>query len=106
MGTSLVSVNTYTLNEYNIIFSTYSVWLEHIGPKKDIYSLAYNPQFSLKVNVPDKKPAAVWLLLSKHIMMTEENTDYITLHVYDDTGGERIYYPDNPFKEVRSCIIK
>ncbi|KAG1506407.1 hypothetical protein G6F48_008997 [Rhizopus delemar] len=77
----------------------HSVWLEHIGPKKDIYSLAYNPQFSLKVNVPDKKPAAVWLLLSKHIMMTEENTDYITLHVYDDTGGERIYYPDNPFKE-------
>lgn len=82
------------------------MWLEHIGPKKDIYSLAYNPQFSLKVNVPDKKPAAVWLLLSKHIMMTEENTDYITLHVYDDTGGERIYYPDNPFKEVSSCIIK
>ncbi|CAO3701156.1 unnamed protein product [Rhizopus stolonifer] len=77
----------------------HSIWPEHIGPKKDIYSLAYNPQFSLRVNVPDKKPAAVWLLLSKHIMVTEENTDYITLHVYDNTGGERIYYPDNPFKE-------
>ncbi|ORE08732.1 cysteine proteinase [Rhizopus microsporus var. microsporus] len=77
----------------------HSVWPEHVGPKKDVYSLAYNPQFSLKVNVPDKKPAAVWLLLSKHIMVTEENTDYITLHVYSNTGGERIYYPDNPFKE-------
>ncbi|ORE22938.1 cysteine proteinase [Rhizopus microsporus] len=77
----------------------HSVWPEHVGPKKDVYSLAYNPQFSLKVNVPDKKPAAVWLLLSKHIMVTEENTDYITLHVYSDTGGERVYYPDHPFKE-------
>lgn len=77
----------------------HSVWPEHVGPKKDVYSLGYNPQFSLRVNVPDKKPAAVWLLLSKHIMVTEENTDYITLHVYDNTNGERIYYPGTPFKE-------
>ncbi|KAF1798666.1 hypothetical protein V8B55DRAFT_1523513 [Mucor lusitanicus] len=77
----------------------HSVWPEHVGPKKDVYSLGYNPQFSLRVNVPDKKPAAVWLLLSKHIMVTEENTDYITLHVYNNTNGERIYYPGTPFKE-------
>lgn len=77
----------------------HSVWPENLGPKKDVYSLGYNPQFSLRVNVPDKKPAAVWLLLSKHIMVTEENTDYITLHVYDNTSGERIYYPGTPFKE-------
>ncbi|KAG2237583.1 hypothetical protein INT48_004485 [Thamnidium elegans] len=77
----------------------HSVWPEHRGPKKDIFSLHYNPQFSLRVNVPDKKPAAVWLLLSKHIMVTEENTDYITLHVYDNTSGERVYYPGTPFKE-------
>ncbi|KAI7902573.1 uncharacterized protein BX663DRAFT_472916 [Cokeromyces recurvatus] len=78
----------------------HSVWPEHVGPKRDIYSLGYNPQFRLKINVPDtKKPAAVWLLLSKHIMVTEENTDYITLHVYNDTNGERVYYPGNPFKE-------
>ena len=77
----------------------HSVWPETVGPKKDVYTLGYNPQFCLKVNVPDKKPAAVWLLLSKHIMVTEENTDYITLHVYNNTNGERIYYPDTPFKE-------
>ncbi|ORZ25281.1 hypothetical protein BCR42DRAFT_445071 [Absidia repens] len=77
----------------------HSVWLENVGPKRDVYNLGYNPQFSLTVTVPDKKPAAVWLLLSKHIMVTEENTDYITLHVYNDTNGERIYYPGEPFKE-------
>ncbi|KAG2220383.1 hypothetical protein INT45_006554 [Circinella minor] len=77
----------------------HTVWPEHIGPKKDIYNLGYNPQFSLQVAVPDKKPAAVWLLLSKHVMITEENTDYITLHVYSNTGGQRIYYPGDPFKE-------
>ncbi|KAI9354702.1 hypothetical protein BD770DRAFT_324684 [Pilaira anomala] len=77
----------------------HSVWPEHLGPKKDVFSLHYNPQFSLRVNVPDKKPAAVWLLLSKHIMVTEENTDYITLHIYDNTNGERVYYPGTPFKE-------
>lgn len=77
----------------------HSVWPEHVGPKKDVFSLHYNPQFSLTVNVPDKKPAAVWLLLSKHITVTEENTDYITLHVYDNTSGERVFYPGTPFKE-------
>lgn len=65
--------------------------LDHIG---------YNPQFSLQITVPDRKPAAVWLLLSKHVMVTEENTDYITLHIYDNTGGQRVYYPGDPFKEV------
>ncbi|KAI8366637.1 uncharacterized protein BYT42DRAFT_504904 [Radiomyces spectabilis] len=77
----------------------HSMWPEDLGPKKDIYNLGYNPQFHLTVTVPDKKPAAVWLLLSKHIMVTEENTDYITLHVYNSTGKERIYYPGQPFKE-------
>ncbi|CAO3624578.1 unnamed protein product [Cunninghamella blakesleeana] len=78
----------------------HSVWPENVGPKKDIYNLGYNPQFSLTVNVPDKKPAAVHLLLSKHIMVTEEeNLDYITLHVYNDNNGERVFYPGEPFKE-------
>ncbi|KAL0073956.1 hypothetical protein J3Q64DRAFT_1881558, partial [Phycomyces blakesleeanus] len=77
----------------------HSKWRKDIGPKKDIYNLGYNPQFRLRVNVPDKKPAAVWLLLSKHIMVTEENTDYITLHIYNNTNGERVFYPGEPFKE-------
>ncbi|KAI8065856.1 hypothetical protein BC940DRAFT_303042 [Gongronella butleri] len=80
-------------------YVVHAVWPEDRGPDKDILNLGYNPQFSLTVNVPDKKPAAVWILLSKHIMVTEENTDYITLHIYKDTNGERVYYPDDPFKK-------
>jgi calpain-7 len=103
MGFTLVS-NSFIKTYFHIYLIHSSVWPENVGPKKDIYSLGYNPQFSLRVNVPDKKSAAVWLLLSKHIMVTEENTDYITLHVYDDTNGERIYYPGTPFKEVRPLL--
>ncbi|KAI7867268.1 hypothetical protein BDF14DRAFT_699957 [Spinellus fusiger] len=77
----------------------HSVWPEEIGPKKDIYNLGYNPQFHLRVNVPDHKVATVWLLLSKHIRVTEENIDYITLHVYNNSNGERVFYPGEPFKE-------
>ncbi|KAF7730256.1 calpain 7 [Apophysomyces ossiformis] len=96
----------------------HSVWPENIGPKKDLYNLGdgicggrrrryadcrdflgYNPQFSLTMDVPDKKPAAIWLLLSKHITVTEENTDYITLHIYNNANGGRVYYPEEPFKE-------
>jgi calpain-7 len=103
MGFTLVS-NSFIKTYFHIYLIHSSVWPENVGPKKDIYSLGYNPQFSLRVNVPDKKSAAVWLLLSKHIMVTEEKTDYITLHVYDDTNGERIYYPGTPFKEVRPLL--
>ncbi|ORX43693.1 cysteine proteinase [Hesseltinella vesiculosa] len=76
----------------------HAVWPEARGPD-NILNLGYNPQFSLTVEVHDKKPAAVWILLSKHIMVTEENTDYITLHIYKDTNGDRIYYPDDTFKK-------
>ncbi|RUS32309.1 LOW QUALITY PROTEIN: hypothetical protein BC938DRAFT_475762 [Jimgerdemannia flammicorona] len=89
------------------IHSSYCLWTElpgHIqtmaieyGPKER----RYNPQFSLEVTVNDPKPAAVWLLLSKHITIKEENKDYITLHLYAGTNGERVFYPGNPMKEVR-----
>ncbi|RUP49175.1 hypothetical protein BC936DRAFT_143130 [Jimgerdemannia flammicorona] len=77
----------------------YRPWPSNMGPKKDVYNLGYNPQFSLEVTVNDPKPAAVWLLLSKHITIKEENKDYITLHLYAGTNGERVFYPGNPMKE-------
>lgn len=69
-----------------------------------IYQLSwwsgYNPQFKLVVNVPENKTAAVWLLMSKHITVTEQkNTDFITLHVYNDTNGERVYHHGKALKE-------
>ncbi|KAJ2962961.1 hypothetical protein NQZ79_g2001 [Umbelopsis isabellina] len=75
-------------------------WHSDIGPKKDTYNLGYNPQFKLVVNVPEKKTSAVWLLMSKHIMVTEQkNVDFITLHVYNDTTGERVYHHGKAYKE-------
>jgi calpain-7 len=43
---------------------------------------------------------AVRLLLTKHITIVEENNDYIALHVYKDTNGEKIYYSGNPWIQV------
>ncbi|KAI9277707.1 hypothetical protein BC943DRAFT_332639 [Umbelopsis sp. AD052] len=75
-------------------------WHCDVGPKKDTYNLGYNPQFKLVVKVPEKKTSAVWLLMSKHITVTEpKNTDFITLHVYNDTNGERVYHHGKAFKE-------
>ncbi|KAF8986730.1 calpain 7, partial [Haplosporangium bisporale] len=58
-------------------------WPCNYGPKKDDYNLGYNPQFSLFTHVKGSRPCGIWLLLSKHITMTEENRDFITLHVFD-----------------------
>jgi calpain-7 len=58
-------------------------WPCDYGPKKDDYNLGYNPQFSLFTHVKGSRPCGIWLLLSKHITMTEENRDFITLHVFD-----------------------
>ncbi|KAI9032133.1 hypothetical protein DFJ74DRAFT_653378 [Hyaloraphidium curvatum] len=66
-------------------------WEAGDGPKRDVYSLGGNPQFSISTGGEGE----VWLLLSKHVVEKEENLDYITLHLYDSTDGQRIYYPSN-----------
>ncbi|KAG0267423.1 calpain 7 [Mortierella polycephala] len=58
-------------------------WPANYGPKRDNYNLGYNPQFSLFTNVKGSRPCVIWLLLSKHVTVTEENRDFITLHVFD-----------------------
>jgi calpain-7 len=63
--------------------------------------LAYNPQFCLEINNENEQPSEVYLLLSKHITVTEEeNEDFITLHVYNNTNGEKIYSDQTPWKKV------
>src|SRR5690349_15336596 len=61
----------------------YRPWPCNYGPKRDNYNLGYNPQFSLFTNVKGSRPCGILLLLSKHITVTEENRDFITLHVFD-----------------------
>ena len=78
-------------------------WPVSIGPKNDTYNVGYNPQYSLIVRVPPghKKGGAaqrlgsVWILLTRHIVNkdTISERDYMTLHVYANTGGQRVYYP-------------
>ncbi|KXS19717.1 cysteine proteinase, partial [Gonapodya prolifera JEL478] len=71
-------------------------WPMDDGPRKDNYNLGNNPQFGLETNVSNEKETAVWLLLTKHITVKEENKDYIALHVYEKTNCDRVYYPENP----------
>ena len=55
----------------------------------------------METNNKSEQPSAVNLLLSKHITITEEeNEDFITLHVYNDTNGEKIYSGRAPWKKV------
>ncbi|KAJ3146966.1 calpain 7 [Geranomyces michiganensis] len=67
------------------------------GHRNDAFNLGDNPQYALEVDVHDVRLAAVWILLTKHVTQTEENTDYLTLHVYDGTEGRKIFYPEPPF---------
>ncbi|KAJ3011703.1 UNVERIFIED_CONTAM: calpain 7, partial [Siphonaria sp. JEL0065] len=68
-------------------------WPIESGPAVDAFTLAHNPQYGLEVNAKDDG-ATMWLLLSKHILKTEENRDYITLHIYAHTDCHRVYYPE------------
>ncbi|KAI9348162.1 hypothetical protein BDR26DRAFT_854076 [Obelidium mucronatum] len=68
-------------------------WPFETGPAVDAYTLAHNPQYGLEVDA-QADGATIWLLLSKHITIKEENKDYITLHVYSQTNCRRVYYPD------------
>ncbi|ORY41046.1 cysteine proteinase [Rhizoclosmatium globosum] len=68
-------------------------WPLEIGPMVDAYTFAHNPQFGLEVNATDDS-STMWLLLSKHVTTKDENKDYITLHIYENTNCHRVYYPD------------
>ncbi|KAJ3175341.1 calpain 7 [Geranomyces variabilis] len=80
----------------------HSSWLS-AGPRNDAFNLGDNPQYALEVDVHDVRLAAVWILLTKHVTRTEENTDYLTLHVYNGTEGRKVYYPEPPY--VRGVYI-
>ncbi|KNC46780.1 Capn7 protein [Thecamonas trahens ATCC 50062] len=64
-----------------------------IGPKSDRHTLGYNPQYALQTVNKSKTPGSVWILLSRHVTALEERSeDYLTVHVFENTNGARVYY--------------
>ncbi|KAJ1779143.1 cysteine protease [Coemansia sp. RSA 2523] len=70
--------------------SVHFSWNMDMGPRQALHDFSANPQYTL---VAEHGTAEVWILLSKHLLKTEENVDFIALHVYDNTNGRRVYEP-------------
>lgn len=78
------------------------MWNAGIGPTKDAYTIAENPQFRLKINAGN---GSVWVLLTRHITTIDDfrnNREYISIVAYEN-GGRRVYYPCEWV--IRLCAI-
>ncbi|CAG0887662.1 unnamed protein product [Cyprideis torosa] len=90
---------------FKYTFSTHETWRREVGPAKDHFTLASNPQFSLELK--GGSAGAVWVLLTRHITDVadfKDNREYITLTVYKN-GGRKMYYPDTPKPFIRGACI-
>ncbi|GAB0097193.1 calpain-7 [Sergentomyia squamirostris] len=76
-------------------YCVHQMWRAGVGPTKDVYTVAENPQFLLKI---DPGSASVWILLTRHITAIEDfrqNKEYIALVAYEN-NGRKVYYPYDP----------
>lgn len=91
------------------------------------FFVGYNPQYSIRINVPENFPggvASLWAHLSIHVTNTrietkqfhrvgdaqdessskiQDDEDYLTLLLYRG-DGTRVYYPIGPSSEI--CMFR
>ncbi|CAM9283760.1 unnamed protein product, partial [Scytosiphon promiscuus] len=104
-------------NIFSFRFVMHLRWPPHMGPKNDTYNLGENPQLSLSClniflrnrdqlpirtdrSVPSRPClASVSCSHVRHVTVLESDAaegDFLTMHVYANTQGRRVYYPDKP----------
>ena len=75
-----------------------------LGPGGEVLSdtanLGRNPQYAFTVTVPAGRPAAVWVLLTRHTTRKDQgSTDFLTVHVFRQRGGFRVYYLEQCWRQ-------
>lgn len=66
----------------------YSTWAAKEGPKRDSYNISDNPQFRLEIRA--NQPAAVWILLTRHI--TDKVRTSVSLCLFVIVNGTLLDY--------------
>jgi calpain-7 len=98
--------NTMYLNWNPKLFAAHAshhfAWPLSQGPQSDSKSFKFNPQYALKVKIQSGKSASLWILLSRHVTVKEdEDEEFITVHLYKrgTTQGmvKRLYSAETPF---------
>ncbi|XP_018046701.1 PREDICTED: calpain-7-like [Atta colombica] len=82
---------------FHYTYCIHQMWKAGIGPVRDAYNIGDNPQFSLEIQ--NKGSGAIWILLTRHITDIadfRQNQEYITVLIYRNDNGKRIYYPHDP----------
>lgn len=85
------------------LFSKHLIIHDEYKPKMpncvDRYTMGYNPQYILEYKPEElKESETVYILISKHMNKRRDPSDpsrLYSLHVYNDTLLDRIYYPEN-----------
>ena len=68
--------------------------------RDDTTNLGHSPQYAMSVTVGGTKPAAVWILLSRHTVRKDQGRDdYLTVHVFKERGGYRVYYLEQCWRQ-------